>query len=257
MRETWVRSLGLEDPLEKGKAAHSNILAWRIPWTNSPWGCKESDTTKQLSLSLFQPKCKRHREVFSSVQFSRSVVSNSATPWIAACQASLSINSRSSFKLMSIELVMPSNHLILCCPLLLLPSILAGFNPGIRVFSNVSSLRMKWPKYWSFRFSISLSNEYSRLISFRRDWLDLLAVQGTLKSLLQHHSSKASILQTSAFFTVQLSQPIMTTRKTWFSMSDFCFFLFKILFFVYLYFSTHLYLFTILNTKWDFSIRIL
>ena len=118
-------------------------------------------------------------------------------------------NSRSLSKLMSIESVMPSNHLILC-PLLLLPSIF----PSIRVFSNQSALCITWPKYWSFTFNISPSNEYSRLISFRMDWLDLLAVQGTLKSLLQHHSSKASILQHPAFFIVQLSHPYMTTGKT-------------------------------------------
>ena len=126
-------------------------------------------------------------------------------------QASLSINSSWSLcKLMSIELVMPSNHLILCRPLLLLPSIF----PSIRVFSNESVLRIRWLKYWSFSFSICPSNEYSGLIFFRMDWLDLLEVQGTLKSLLQHHSSKASILQCSAFFIVQLSHPCMTTRKT-------------------------------------------
>ena len=127
-------------------------------------------------------------------------------------QASLSItNSQSLLKLMSIELVMPSNHLILCRPLLLLPSI----PPSISVFSNESTLRMRWPKYWSFSFSIIPSKEHPGLISFRMDWLDLLAVQGTLKSLLlQHHSSKASILQHSAFFTVQLSHPYMTTGKT-------------------------------------------
>ena len=125
-----------------------------------------------------------------SVQFSRSVVSNSLwLPRTAACQTSLSIiNSQSLLKLMSIELVMPSNHLILCCPLLLLPSIF----PSIGVFSNESVLCIRWPKYWSVSFSISPSNEYSGLISFRIDWLDLLAVQGTLKSLLQYHSSKAS-----------------------------------------------------------------
>ena len=134
-----------------------------------------------------------------------------ATPWTAAHQASLSItNSRSLFKLMSIESVMPSNYLILCRPLFLLPPI----PPSIRVFSNESVLRIKWPKYWSFSFSISPSNEYSGLISFRIDWLDLLAVQGTLKSLLQHHSSKASVLWCSAFFVVQLSHPYMTTGKT-------------------------------------------
>ena len=147
---------------------------------------------------------------FSSVQ-SLIHVQLFATPWIAACQASLSItNSRSSPKLMSIESVLPSSHLILCRPFLLLPPI----PPSIRVFSNESTLRMRWPKYWSFSFSISLSNEYPGLISFRMDWLDLLAVQGTLKSLLQHHSSKASILQHSAFFTVQVSHKYMTTGKT-------------------------------------------
>ena len=147
----------------------------------------------------------------SSVQFSRSVVSDSATPWIIGGQASLSItNFRSSLKLMSIESVMPSSHLILCHPLLLLPSI----PPSIKVFSNESTLRMRWPKYWSFSFSIIPSNEHQELISFRMDWLDLLVVQGILKSLLQHHNSKASILQCSAFFTVQLSHQYMTTGKT-------------------------------------------
>ena len=133
------------------------------------------------------------------------------TPWTAAHQASLSItNSHSLLNLMSIELVMPSNHLILCRPLLLLPPI----PPSIRVFSNESTLRIRWPKYWSFSFSISPSNVHPGLISFRMDWFDLLAVQGTLKSLLQHHSSKASILQCSAFFIVQLPHPYMTTGKT-------------------------------------------
>ena len=142
---------------------------------------------------------------------SRSVVSDSAAPWTAARQTSLSISiSWSLLKFMSIKLVMPSNHLILCCPLLLLPSIL----PSIRVFSTESVLRIRWPKFWSFSLSISTSNKYSGLISFRIDWLDLLAVQGTLKSLLQHHNSKASILWCSAFFTVQLSHPYMTTGKT-------------------------------------------
>ena len=146
-----------------------------------------------------------------SVQFSRSVMSGSVTPWTTACQASLSItNSRSSLKLMSIKLVMPSSHLILCHPLFLLPPIPAN----IRIFSNESSLLMRWPKYWSFSFSIVPSKGLPGLISFRMDWLDLLAVQGTLKSLLQHHSSKASILQRSAFFTVQLSHTYMTTGKT-------------------------------------------
>ena len=145
-------------------------------------------------------------------QFSRSVMSNSVTPWTAAHQASLSItNSQTLLKVMSIESVMPSNHLILCRhPLLILPSIF----PRIRVFSNESALHIRWPKYWSFSFNISPSNEYSGLISFRMDWLDLFAVQGTLKSLLQHHSSKALILWLSAFFIVQLSHPYMTTGKT-------------------------------------------
>ena len=138
-----------------------------------------------------------------------------ATPWTAACQASLSItNSQSSLKLMSIESVMPSSHLILCRPLLLLPPI----PPSIRVFSNESTLCMRWPKYWSFSFSIIPSREIPGLISFKMNWLDLLAVQGTLKSLLQYHSSKASILRRSAFFTVQLSHPYMTNlpnKITW------------------------------------------
>ena len=137
-------------------------------------------------------------------QFSYSVESDSVTPWTTAPQASLSItNSWRLLKLMSITWVMPSNHLILCHPLLLLPSIF----PSIRAFSNESVLRIRWPKYWSFSFSLSPSNEYSGPISCRIDWLDLLAVQGTLKNLLQHHSSKASILQCSAFFMVQLSHP--------------------------------------------------
>ena len=147
---------------------------------------------------------------FSSVQL-LSRVRLFATPWIAARQASLSItNSWSLLKLMSIESEMPSTHLILCHPLLLLPPI----PPSIRVFSNESALHMRWPKFWSFSFNISSSNEYPGLISFRMDWLDLLTVQGTLKSLLQHHSSKASIFWRSVFLTVQLSPPYMTTGKT-------------------------------------------
>ena len=147
---------------------------------------------------------------FSSVQL-LCCVQLFATPWTAARQASLSItNSWSLLKLMSIESVMPSNHLILCHPLLLLPSIF----PSIRVFSSESVLCTGWPNYWSFSFNISPSNEHSGLISFRMYWLDLLAVQGTLKSLLQHHGSKASILWRSVFFMVQLSHPYMTTGKT-------------------------------------------
>jgi len=149
------------------------------------WGRKESDTTERLN----------------GIELN----------WTAACQASLSItNSQSPPKPMNIVLVMPSNHLILCRPLLLLPLIF----PSIRVFSNESALRIRWPKYWSFGFNISPSNEHPGLISFRIDWFDLLAVQGTLKSLLQHHSSKASILQCSAYLIVQLSLPYMTTGKT-------------------------------------------
>ena len=169
-------------------ATHSRVFAGRISWTEVPGGLQ-----------------------FSSVQFSHSVVSDSATPWTAAHQASLFItNSRSLPKLMSIKSIMPSNHLIISCPLLLLPSIF----PSIRVFSNESALRIRWPKDWSFSFSISPSNEHPGLISFRVDWLDLLAVQGTLRSLFQHHISKASILLLSAFFIVQLSHPYMTTGKT-------------------------------------------
>ena len=192
---------------------HSIILAWRLPGTEEPSGLSSvgshrvehdwSDlaaaaarsflgqilefwfTLAKIILIAFIIHC------FSSVQ-SLSRVQLLATPWIAARQASLSLtNSRSSLKLTSIELVMPSSHLILCCPLLLLPPIL----PSIRVFSSESTLRMRWPKYWSFSFSIIPSKEHPGLISFRMDWLDLLAVQGTLKSVLQHHSSKASILR--------------------------------------------------------------
>ena len=153
-------------------ATHSSILAWRISWAEEPGRLHTNFTNHNFSVQL------------SSVQ-SLSRVRLFATPWIAARQASLSItNSRSSLKLMSIESVMPSSHLILCRPLLLLPPI----PPSITVFSNESTLRMRWPKYWSFSFNIIPSKEIPRLTSFRMDWLDLLAVQGTLKSLLQHHS---------------------------------------------------------------------
>ena len=186
-------------------ATHSSTITWKIPWVEEPgrlqsMGSQKSDTTELLhSLSV----------QFSSVQL-LSHVQFFATPWTAALQASLSItNSRSPPKLMSIESVMPSNHLILCCPLLLLSSIF----PNIRVFSNELALHIRWPKYWSFSFNISPSNEHPGLISFRMDWLDLLAVQGTLKSPLQHHSSKASILRHSAFFTVQLSHPTWPLEK--------------------------------------------
>ena len=169
---------------------------------------------KVLSDLFDTNKCCTKYQYHSSVQFSwvqsLSRVRLFATPWIAVHQASLSItNSRSSLRLTSIESVMPSSHLILGLPLLLPP-----IPPSIRVFSNESALRMRWPKYWSFSFSIIPSKEIPGLISFRMDWLDLLAVQGTLKSLLQHHSWKASILRCSAFFTVQLSHPYMTIGKT-------------------------------------------
>ena len=165
--------------------------------------CFQSHTTFTLQL-LYIASVQ-----FNSVQ-SLSRVWLLATPWTAAHQASLSItNSWSSLKLMSIESVMPSSHLILCHPLLLLPPV----PPSIRVFSNESTLCMRWPNYWSFSFSINPSNEHPGLISFRMDWMDLLAVQGTLKSLLQHHSSKASVLRDSAFFTVQLSHPYMASGK--------------------------------------------
>ena len=167
-------------------ATHSSILAWRIPWTEEPGGLQSIGHDRQQQPTNIQ---------LSSVA--------QLCPYLcdpmdgAACQASLSITiSQSLFKVLSIESVMPSNHLILCCPLLLLLSIF----PSIRVFSNESVLCIRWPKHWSFSFSISPSNEYSGLISFRMDWLNFLAVQGTLKRLLQHHSSKASILPCSALF---------------------------------------------------------
>ena len=159
-------------------------------------------------LSLLEFHLHAHWISFLSSVQSLSHVQLFATPWTAACQASLSFTiSWGLLKLLSIESVMPSNHLILCHPLLLLPSIF----PSIRVISNESSLPIRWPKYWSFSLSISPSNEYLGLISFRMDWLDLLAVQETLKSLLQQHSSKASILWCSAFFIVQFAYPYMTT----------------------------------------------
>ena len=166
---------------------------------------------KKVHSLLVTPSYWLHNNSVSISVQSLSRVQLFATPWTVARQASLSItNSQSLLKLMSIESMMPSNHLILCRPLLLTPSIF----PSIRVFSSESVLHIRWPKYWSFSFSISPSNKYSGLISFRMDWLDLLAVQGALKSLLQHHSSKASVLQCSAFCTVQISHPYMTTGKT-------------------------------------------
>ena len=209
MQEMGVWSLVWEDSLEKRMATHSGILTCEIPWTEEAGGLQ----FKGLQRVRHDWACRCTHTIvwcFNSVH-SLSHVQLFATPWNAARQASLSItNTWSLLKLMSIESVMPSNHLILCHHFLLRPSIF----PSIRVFSNESVLPIWWPKYWSFGFSISLSNEYSALISFRMDWLDLLAVQGTLKSLLQHHSSKASILRRSASFIVQLSHPYMTTGKT-------------------------------------------
>ena len=195
--------------LEKEMATHSSVLAWRIPWTEKP-GRLQSMGSHRVGHDWSDLAAAAAATCLNSVQ-SLSRVQLFATPWIAALQAFLSItNSLSLLKLMSIKSVMPSRHLILCRPLLLLPPI----PPSFRVFSNESTLHMRWPKYWSFSFSVSPSNEHPGLISFKMDWLDLLAVQGTLKSLLQLHSWKASILRHSAFFTVQLSHPYMTTGKT-------------------------------------------
>ena len=172
---------------------------------------KKGTPSWSLFISYKPFLCTFHIKFLISPVQSLSCVQLFVTPWTVARQASLSItNSWSLLKLMSIELVIPSNHLILCHPLLFLPSIF----PSIGVFSNESALCIRWPKYWSFSFNITPSNEHPGLISSRMDWLDLLAVQGTLKSLLQHHSWKASILGHSAFFIVQLSHPYMTTGKT-------------------------------------------
>ena len=202
---------GIIDSMERILSELQEIVkgreAWRaaVHWFTKSW-TRLSDWTMTKKLRLTHSL---YNHQFSSVQ-SLSCVQLFATPLTAACQVSLSItNSQSLLKLMSIVLVMPCNHLIFCLPLPLSPSIF----PSIRVFSNESVLHIRWPKYWSFSFSISPSYEYSGLISFRMDWLDLLAVQGTLKTLLQHHSSIASILWHSAFFIVQLSHPYMTTGK--------------------------------------------
>ena len=189
--------------VHKHRFASIEIKVFNMIWTTKTTeGVLDWENTFLMSIiNRWQVKLKEKYIQFSSVQ-SLSHVQLFATPSTAAHQASVSItNSRSLLKLMSIESVMPSIHLILCHPLLLPHSIF----PNIRVFSNESALRIRWPKHWSFGLSISPSNEYSGLIAFRMDWLDLLAVQGTLKSLLQHHNSKASILQYSAFFIVQLS----------------------------------------------------
>ena len=198
---------------------HAKILEW-VAMSSSRGSSRPRDQTQVsyfscLGRRFFTTITTWEAIVIHSVQFSSvqwlSRVRLFVTPWIAACQASPSItSSRNLLKLMSIESVTPPSHLILCHPLLLLPPT----PPSIRVFSNESTLRMRWPKYWSFNFNISPSNEHPGLISFRMDWLDLFAVQGTLKSLLQHHSSKASVLRCSAFFMVQLSHPYMITGKT-------------------------------------------
>ena len=194
-----MQDFTLELIFQKGRQVSTSFCDWVVTWglgqhQKSGMPCYGSSSG-----------------LLSSVQFSRSVVSDSAAPWIAALQASLSItNSCSLLKLIPMESVMPSSHLILCRRLFLLPPI----PPSIRVFSSESALHIRWPKFWSFSFSISPSNEHPGLISFRMDCLDLLAVQGTLKSLLQQHSSKASIFWHSAFLTVQLSDPYLTTGKT-------------------------------------------
>ena len=202
----------------------SKAACWPSPWSVSLRPSADQMRPMHIIEGNLCSKSTDLNVQFSSVQ-SLSHVLLFVTPWTAARQASLSItNSWSPPKPMSIESVMPSSHLILCHPLLLLPSIF----PSIRVFSNESALRIRWPKYWSFSFHISPSNEHPGLISFRMDWLDLLAVQGTLKSLLQHHSSKASIFWHSAFFIVQLSHPYMTTGQDinlgkWHLYNSFCF----------------------------------
>ena len=193
----------------EGNGYPLQFLAWRIWWTEEPGKLKSMRSQRVRHYWVTNTQL---TDIHISVQFSSvtQLCPTLCTPWTAPHQASRSItNCQSLPKPMSIESVMPSNHLILCRPLLLLPSIF----PSIRVFSNKSALCIRWPKYWSFSFSISPFNEYPGLISFRMDWLDLLAVQGTLKSL-QHHSSKASILWRSSFFIAQLSHPYMTTGKT-------------------------------------------
>ena len=206
---------GWKESLNKCIIWYSKFLRKPLKCLNSTLACIKSFITLP-NLILKTKLWHIHNSVWQLVQFSSvqllSRVQLLVTPWIAARQASLSItNSQSSLKLMSIESVMPSSHLILCRPLLHLPPI----SPSIRVFSNESTLHMRWPKYWSFSLSISPYNEYPGLISFRMDWLDILAVQGTLKSLLQHHSSKASILWRSAFYTVQLSHPYTCIHDYW------------------------------------------
>ena len=205
----WVTELIELCDLRNRSMSGFPVLHYLMKFAQTHIHCVNEDIQQSHPLSPPSPPVLFN---FSSVQ-SLSRVWLFVTPWITAHQASVSItNSRSLLKATSIESVMPSNHLILCHPLLLLPSFFPS--RSIRVFSNESTLCMRWPKYWSFSFSTSLSNEHPGLTSFRMDCLDLLAVQGTLKSLLQYHSSKASIFRCSAFFTVQLSHPYMTTGKT-------------------------------------------
>ena len=216
------QSLNMKETLDKPKLRgiikkylSSTLQSSRSSTTTKVWYCHRPEWTKKrwrLNGWWYQSfmDLEHTGRIFSSVQ-SLSHVRPFGTPWTTARRASLSItNSRSLPKLMSVELVMPSNHFIFCHPLLLLPPI----PPSIRVFSNESDLRIRWPKYQSFSFNISPSSKHSGLISFRMDWLHLLAVQGTLKGRLQHHSSKTPILRCSAFFIVQLSHPYMTTGKT-------------------------------------------
>ena len=205
-------------------ATHSSVLAWRIPRTEEPGGLPSMGSHRVghdwSNLAAAAAPYLIFNYIINRLYYTilcivivqlLSCVQLFATPWTAACQASLSFTiSQSLLKLMSIELMMPSRHLILSCRLLPLPSIF----PRIRVLFGESALHIRWPKYWRFSFSISSSNEYSGLISFRMDWFDSLAVQGTLKSLLQHHKLNAAILQLSAFFMAQLSHPYMTTGKT-------------------------------------------
>ena len=208
MQETQVGSLGREDPLEKEMANHSSILAWRIPWAEGAGGLQSiGSQTIRHNWASEHPHTLSQNAVVQLL----SRVQLFAIPWTAAHQASLSITiSRGFPKFMFITSVMLSSHLILWCPLLLQPSIF----PSIRDFSNESSVHIRWLKYWSFSFSINPSSEYSELTSLKIDWFDLLTTQETFRSLLYHHSSKSSILWHSAFFTVQLSQPCMTTVKT-------------------------------------------
>ena len=202
VQETWIGSLGREDSLEKEMATHSSILAWKIPWTEEPGGLQSMGSQESNMIQQLNHTPSMNMDYLFIQFFLISIIR-------VAHQASLSItNYWSLLKLMSIESVMPSNHLILCRPLLL-----HSIFPSIRVFSNESALRIRWPKCWSFSFNINRSNEHLGLISFRMDWSDLLAVQGTLQSLLQHHSSKASNL-CSTFFLVHLSHPYLTTGKT-------------------------------------------